>query len=699
MPKISLVKNYRTFADRALGSATNNSAFDDAAKDSVGKDAFRNAVARMGYGTPSVAEGVEYILERWTNNYWLMITLFRNHWIPRKIVEIPAKDMCKAWPRLNCDLTPDQIADFDRTIERSLTPKKIKRAITWARLFGGAGALMVIKGHENILDQPLDLDMINPGSYKGLIVFDRWSGITPVGNQMQDIESPLTFGLPEYYTVHGQNGNEALFDIHASRILRFTGPDVPTPEHEANQYWGISVIELAMEEMRKRDNASWSILQLLFRAQLLTQVNPELAQLLSGAVVGGAGLQRFQQSMQAQNELLSNQSMLLLGKDGKLESHQYTFGGIADVLDRFEIACAASSNPSIPYSKLFGKNSSGLDNSNDADERNYEEAIAQAQHDDLRPQLMQQLYPVICMSEFGEVPDDLDITFPSIRVLTEEDKTKLAKEGGEAILAAFAAGVTSQQLTLQELKQLGDKTEIFSNITPEIIEAADDKPVPPIEIEQAEARAGTETFSEGTDEWNEEDHPRDNGGMFTVGNHSVIHRDDFRDMWGKAIEPAHNNEFVVRRYMPESHWQSGIKGTSSFEEGMNPASYQHRGNSKTFEGAKRIAVKLHKEEEENERQYQAHKQIRVKADTLVSALEEKGIKATVYQAITGSTYISLKNVKSANKRIGENEVSTQIRLADHPGRHWEPTEWDYHDENAKEYAEKLFQQLKSENRL
>ena len=494
MPKMSLKRQYQTFSDRALESKQ------PIAIDSVGKDAFSNAVARMGYRTASVAEGVEYILERWTNNYWLMVTLFRNHWIPRKIVEIPAKDMCKAWPRLNCDLKPDQISNFDRTIKRTLTQKKIKRAITWARLFGGAGALMVIKGHENILDTPLDLDRVNPGSYKGLIVFDRWSGITPVGNEMQDIESPLTFGLPEYYSVHGQNGNEALFNVHASRILRFTGPDVPTPEHEANQYWGISVLELVMEEMRKRDNASWSILQLLFRAQILTQVNPELAQLLSGAVGGGAALQRFQQTMQAQNELLSNQSMLLLGKEGKLESHQYTFGGIADVLDRFEIACAASSNPSIPYSKLFGKNSSGLDNSNDADERNYEEAIAQAQHDDLEPQLMQQLYPVVCMSEFGDVPDDLDITWPSIRVLTEEDKTKLAKEGGEAILAPFNAGVTSQKLTLEELKQLGDKTEIFTNITDEIIEAADDQPQAPIEVETAEAKAGTATFQEGSDD-------------------------------------------------------------------------------------------------------------------------------------------------------------------------------------------------------
>ena len=111
--------------------------------------------------------------------------------------------------------------------------------------------------------------------------------------------------------------------------------------------------------------------------------------------------------------------------------------------------------------------------------------------------MLLQLYPVICMSEFGEVPDDLDLMFPSIRVLSEEQKATLAKDGGAAIVEPFNAGVTSQRHTLMELKQLSDKTEIHSNITEKDIEEADDKPQPPIEVEQGEAKAGTATFSEG----------------------------------------------------------------------------------------------------------------------------------------------------------------------------------------------------------
>ena len=96
------------------------------------RDAAANIAARMGYGTPSVAEDVDYTLVRWSLNYWLMITLFRNHWIARKGIEIPAADATKAWPRLRCSLTPQEIDKFNRTISRTLTQQRVKRAITFA---------------------------------------------------------------------------------------------------------------------------------------------------------------------------------------------------------------------------------------------------------------------------------------------------------------------------------------------------------------------------------------------------------------------------------------------------------------------------------------------------------------------------------------------------------------------------------------
>lgn len=486
-------------------------------------DAFSNVAARMGYGTSSLTEATEYELVRWTNNYWLMITLFRNHWISRRIVEKPAQDMTKAWPILQTEhLDTGEIQDFDRLVNRTYTPARIRQAIMWARLFGGAGALIVIDGHEGILDKPLRLDDVNPGSYKGLITFDRWSGITPSAEICDDINNPIDFNLPFSYRVQGEN--QESFDIHHSRILRFIGPDVPRPENQVQMHWGISELEVAYEEIRKRDNASWSILSLMFRAQILAQKNPQLASMLSGIGASGQAAKKFAQVMEAQNQLMSNQSMLLMGADSSLEGHAYTFGGIAEVYQQFQMDIAGAAK--IPVSILFGRTATGLGQSNDSDIRIYEQEIAQKQNDELRPQL-DKLYPIICMSAFGEVPDDLDMIFPSIRVLTDEQKSENAGKVAEAILEPYNAGVTSQRLTLQELKAQSDATGIFTNITDEMIEAADDKPILPMEVEQEEARAGEEFKEEAEQpapkgeakdaQFNEADHPRDESGKFGSG--------------------------------------------------------------------------------------------------------------------------------------------------------------------------------------
>jgi phage-related protein (TIGR01555 family) len=461
------------------------------ANDAVGMDMFRNAAARMGYGTPSLTEATEYELMRWTNDYWLMITLYRNHWLSRRIVEKPAQHMVQAWPKLSLEMAPNEISKFDRTIRRTFTPARIQKAITWARLFGGAGALIVIDGHEDILEEPLDLDTVAPGSYKGLISFDRWSGITPYGNEVTDIDKPDDFGFPEYYTINDNGGDQ--FRVHHSRVLRFSGPEVPTPEHQAAMYWGISELEIVYEEMRKRDNMSWSILQLLFRAQILTQKNPDLAQLMTGSFGGGKAAELYYRTMEAQNQLLSNNSMLILGEDSELQSHQYTFGGVSEIYELFRQDVVGASG--IPEVILFGIQSKGFGESQEGDVRNYEMDIALKQNTGLRPQL-DKLYPVICMSEFGEVPEDLDFAFPSIRILTEEEKTNLQKNGGQTIIDVYAAGLRSQKKSLMELKKLGELTGIGTTIDLKEIEDADDEVNVPLEIESAEARAGTEEFSE-----------------------------------------------------------------------------------------------------------------------------------------------------------------------------------------------------------
>lgn len=439
---------------------------------SVGLDYFSNTLARMGWDTPSLAESTNYTMVRLSNNYWLMLTLYRNHWLARRIVDGKADDMVRAWPKIVSDLDPSDITTFDRTIQRTYTRRQILRAIKWSRLYGGAGCLIAIKGHDKFLDEPLDLDDVNPGSYLGLIPFDRWVGIQPSGTEIsEDFDHPQDWGFPKYYECTAQNKGVS-FRVHASRIMRFTGPELPTPEQQAQMHWGMSVLEPVYEPLRMYDNARWAILNLLFRANIIARVDPDLSQILSGLGATSLAQQRYAATMQAQNELLSNQSMLVLGKDGDMKSVQYSFGGIGDVYAQFQMDVAGAAEDTVTH--LFGRTVTGLGQTNDADEILYEQRVGKEQESQLRPAL-DKLYPVVMMSEFGEVPDDLDFTFPSVRVLTEEDKGNILEKASAPIIASHNAGVIGRQTCLKELKQLSDVTGVFSNITEEMIEEATDE--------------------------------------------------------------------------------------------------------------------------------------------------------------------------------------------------------------------------------
>lgn len=438
-----------------------------------GVDFFSNMPARMGYGTPSMPEATRYELVRLSYDYWLMITLYANHWISRRIIDGPAQDMVRAWPKLSSEMEPKDLKKFEKALRVTGTKQRMLQALKWARLFGGSGALIVIKGHEKQLEEPLELDNVGIGSYLGLIPFDRWVGVWPSGELCGDIRRPTDFNLPEYYTIspHGSTTPvQSPFRVHASRILRFTGPTVPTPEYEARNYWGISVLEPTYEEIRKRDNMSWTILNLTFRSSIIGYREPELVNMLSGLGGTAKSTQQWYARMTALNEAMSNQHMLFLGKDGGLENIQASFGGLDGIYAQFQMDIAGAAE--YPVTRLFGRTITGLGQSNDADERIYEERIAMEQEVNERPQL-DKLFPVICMSEFGDVPEDLDYDFPSVRVLSEEEKAQLATSSSQVIFAGVNAGIFTKSMALKELKQQSELTGVGTNITDEDIEAAE----------------------------------------------------------------------------------------------------------------------------------------------------------------------------------------------------------------------------------
>ena len=436
-------------------------------KKQAASDSFANVISMLGEGLMNVSNGTLYTMDGLTQDYNLMNNLYRNHWIVRKIIDVVAEDMMKNWIDIQAQFTPEQMKALDKLIRVTKVQERIKEGIKLGRLYGGAGAVMVIQGHENILDEPLDYNEVMPGSFKGLIVCDRWMGLQPSSEIVEDINSP-EFGMPEYYewTIDGQS----TLKVHHSRVLQFRGRDLPFIERQVEQYWGESEIEVVYEELKKRDNTSFNIANLIFSANLKIL---KMDQLGASITMGEQeGLEEVYRTVQTQNRLMNNNSMMLLDKEDGFETHQYTFSGINDIYESF--MCDISGAAEIPVTKLFGRAPAGLNATGDSDLQNYYDMVSQKQVSQLQPQL-DKLLPVLFISEFGYIPSDWDYTFNPIAAQSEDELANIVDKKVNAINTVYSGGMISQKIALKELKEMSDTTGIFTNITDQDIQNASDE--------------------------------------------------------------------------------------------------------------------------------------------------------------------------------------------------------------------------------
>ncbi|MCR8961651.1 DUF1073 domain-containing protein [Brevibacillus halotolerans] len=429
-------------------------------------DAFSNVLARLGSGTPNLMEGTDYTLTRLTQNYQLMNTLYREHWIIRKIIDTIPEDMTRNWITITTQLPPDEIRRIDKLWRVRRVRQKILTGLKWGRLYGGAVGLIMIEGHDDILHQPLDFDTIMPGSFKGLMILDRWSGVYPSPELVEDIDD-TEFGLPESYQVTIDGGQT--MNVHHSRIVRFIGRELPYWEKLAEVYWGASEVEVVFDELKKRDNTSWNIAQLIFLANLRVIKMGDMGELLA---IGDESMKSdVYNTLQAQNWLMSNMGLHLINKDDSFETHQYTFSGLNDIYESFMLDVAGACQ--IPVTKLFGRAPAGMNATGESDMQNYYEVVQQQQESILGP-ILDKILPVMCMSEFGAIPDDIDYTFDPIRTPNDKDVADLVDKKTTSIINVFQAGIIDQRTALKELKQMSETTGMFTNITDKDIENADD---------------------------------------------------------------------------------------------------------------------------------------------------------------------------------------------------------------------------------
>ena len=428
-------------------------------------DAFSNPIARLGYGTQDLLQATQYPLTRITQNYQLLTSLYRENWIVQNIIETIPGDMVRKWYTLKCNVGPEYVDALQRLERKVHLRKSLLEGMYWGRLYGGAAGIIMIRGQDD-LTQPLDYELILPGCFLGLMILDRWRGIYPELGQVTDPADP-DFELPEYYTIRDEESGTLISKVHHSRVLRFTGRELPYNEKIVETYWGESELEAIYSELVKRDNVSGNIAALTFRANVNYLETDSLDQML--AVNNAAAQKRFWQTLQAQSVIESNFGTRLVNKGDVMHNTQYTFAGLADVYDRVMMDVAGAAK--TPVTKLFGRSPAGMNATGESDMNNYYDYIDGLRENQLRP-ILERLLPIMALSAWGIVPYDLDIDFPPLQTPDSNEVADIVDKKTQAVLSAYQSDLIDAATALKELKALADETSMYNSISDEAIEQA-----------------------------------------------------------------------------------------------------------------------------------------------------------------------------------------------------------------------------------
>ena len=186
--------------------------------------------------------------------------------------------------------------------------------------------------------------------------------------------------------------------------------------------------------------------------------------------------------------------MTLIDAKDDFDAHQYTFAGLADMLTQFgqQLSGAAET----PLTRLFGQSPSGLNATGDGEMKQYHESVGSKQERRLRPGVTK-LLDVVCRSELGKAPPpDFAFEFNSLEQQSDVDKADIAQKTTASVLDAYDAGLISQKTALQELKQSSEVTGVWTNVTDDLINEAEDALPDPTET--APDNGSSEEPGEGT---------------------------------------------------------------------------------------------------------------------------------------------------------------------------------------------------------
>lgn len=438
------------------------------------RDAFVNYPHQIGLGANNILSSSTASFVPLSRVRVILEWMYRQQFVCKNAIDVPAEDMTRQGVILTGPMKPKDVKRMDTLATQLNIWGSARDVIRWSRLYGGCLGFLIVAGQKP--ETPLRIDTVGPGQFKGIFPLDRWMVDPSLEMLVTDFASPH-FGKPMYYRVTADAPALPRMKIHHSRVIRMVGNSLPYWQSIQENLWGLSVLETIQDRITAFDLGSSGAAQLIDKSFIRTFKIEGLKELIGSNSQAFQGLRQLVDVMRSMQGI---EGITLMDTKDEYEGHEHgAFSGIAEILEEFRQQLSGALQ--IPQTKLFGTSPAGMNATGESDMRNYYDMIKSRQVTDLLYP-MTIVYQLMAQSLGIKWNEEDGIDFRPLWQPTEVEKAEIAKTITDTVLAAEEKGTISTKTAMMELKQQSPGTGVWTNITEEDIEAANDIPVPTASI-------------------------------------------------------------------------------------------------------------------------------------------------------------------------------------------------------------------------
>jgi len=374
---------------------------------------------------------------RWylISNFWQVLSQgYAEIGLIKTLCQVPVDDAFMGGIEIFTEqLDEDDIKRLLASLDEHEDFKVLKETGYWDRLYGGAATIFMPDDQDP--ETPFDINSIKKGSDVEFRAVDLWELFWDY-TQSSEFEEGQPLGSYDFpfYSYWGVK-------IHKSRVFKMTGVQAPSYLRPRLRGWGLSCIEPMVRPL----NQYLKIQDLTY--EILDEFKLDVYKLkgLASALQNPAMLQSLYKRMENANGRKNYMHATVLDKEDDFVQRQLSFTGIGEVFEQNRKQLQADTR--IPGNKLFGEGASGFSSGQDVIET-YNGMI----ESEIRPKQKRNMIWVVkirCQQLFGFVPDDLEVKFKPLRILSASDEQNIKTAKYAILSSARASGDISREQFLE----------------------------------------------------------------------------------------------------------------------------------------------------------------------------------------------------------------------------------------------------------